>query len=40
MKKSENMLVWLKKMVLAKYNRQFAMAGKWCSETLHLPKRV
>jgi hypothetical protein len=40
MKKSENMLVWLRKMVLPKYNGQFAMAGKRCSNALHLLKRV
>jgi hypothetical protein len=40
MKKSENVLVWLKKMILAQYNGQFAMAGKRCSNALHLLKRV
>jgi hypothetical protein len=40
MKKSENMLVWLREMVLAKYKGQFAMAGKRYSNSLHLLKRV
>jgi hypothetical protein len=42
MKKSQNMLVWLRKIVLASasFHRQFGVAGESHSNAEHLQKRV
>jgi hypothetical protein len=36
MKKSQNMPVWLRKMVLGQHNLMFAVAGERHSNALHL----
>jgi hypothetical protein len=39
MKKNQNMLVWLTKMVLTQHFGECVEAGKGCSKPVHLPEK-